>query len=155
MFVIKQDNDNIEVFYKEVLYMEVKRKFNLLGRMTSLFIIDQIIVLESTYDIFFFMKFLTIKNKNRGLIKNLELHKKNKDFVLTVDGLNLVLHRNYFRNPLYTIESCGQIIGQVNTNLSGLTQLPIYYELNLQCDKELEVYCLFRFLIELPPVMDV
>jgi hypothetical protein len=62
MFEIHQYTDDIEVYKNNVLYLKVTRTFNLLGKLTSVFEKDGLVILESYYDVFLFRKILSIRN---------------------------------------------------------------------------------------------
>ncbi len=153
MFIVKQYNDDIEVFQNDILYLQVKRKFNFLGKLTSTFLIGNEVILESSYNIFFFRLYLSITKQN--LSYKVALIKSSSKYYLTKEDHQLNLQRHYFKNPLYTIEDNNAIVAEVSTALHGFAEHPIIYNLTTFCEKELELLCLIRFLIELPPTMDV
>ncbi|MDI1235840.1 MAG: hypothetical protein PSX81_16305 [bacterium] len=153
MFIVKQYNDDIEVYQDDILYLNVKRKFNILGKLFSTFMIANEVILESTYDIFFFKKFLSISNQNQSL--KVELIKKSSEYYLLSEEHQLILRRHYFKNPLYTIEDNNYKVAEVSTSLHGFAEYPIIYNFTTECEKKLELLCLIRFLIEIPPTMDV
>jgi|JI7StandDraft_1071085.scaffolds.fasta_scaffold19919_3 hypothetical protein len=152
MFEIHQYTDDIEVYKNHVLYLKVSRKFNLLGKLSSVFRKGDIVILESTYDVFLFRKSLSIKHQN--LAKNINLLKSRYNYILQVEDKNLILKRHYFKNPLYTVEDDSKIVSEISTKINGLTDTPIIYTFDVS-DDEFELYYLIRFLIEVPPVMDV
>ncbi len=153
MFIVKQYNDDIEVYQNDILYLNVKRKFNFLGKLTSTFFIANEVILESTYDIFFFRKYLSISKQN--LTFKVELIKYSSEYYLLKEEHKFNLRRHYIKNPLYTIEDNNINIAEVSTALHGFAEYPIVYNFIADCEKELELLCLIRFLIELPPTMDV
>lgn len=153
MFVIHQYTDDIEVYYNGNIYLDVKRKIDFLGKITSTFMVENEIILETTYDIFLFKKYLSIKTQN--LPHKIELVKFKKDYYLKVGALKLNLQRHYLKNPLYTIVDNSSILIEVSTKLNGLIATPIIYNITTCCKKEDELNCLIRFLIEVPPTMDV
>ena len=153
MFIVKQYNDDIEVYQNDILYLNIKRKFNFLGKLTSTFLIGNEVILESNYNIFFFRKYLSIPKQN--LSYKVALTKIASKYYLTKEDHQLNLQRHYFKNPLYTIEDNNAIAAEVSTALHGFADNPTIYNLTTFCEKELELLCLIRFLIELPPTMDV
>jgi hypothetical protein len=154
MFEIHQYTDDIEVYKNNVLYLKVTRTFNLLGKLTSVFEKDGLVILESYYDVFLFRKILSIRNLS--LPKKINLSKSKGSYILQVEDKYLILKRYYLNNPLYTIENSSKIVCEVSTKLNGLTDTPIIFTFNISDgDIEFELYYLIRFLIELPPTMDV
>jgi hypothetical protein len=134
--------------------MKVLRKFNWLGRLNSVFKINNAVILESTYDVFLFRKFLSIKYQK--LPKIVHLLKNGDNYILDVENRNLILKRHYFKNPLYTVEDNSKIVAEISTKLCGLNDSPIFYKFMITNNNDnLELYYLIRFLIEIPPTMDV
>jgi hypothetical protein len=153
MFIVKQYNDDIEVYQNDILYLKVNRKFNFFGKLTSTFLFGNEVILESTYNIFLFRLYLSITKQK--LSYKVALIKNASKYYLTMEDHQFSLRRHYFKNPLYTIEDNNAIVAEVSTALHGFANYPIVYNLTTFCDKELELLCLIRFLIELPPTMDV
>jgi hypothetical protein len=89
-------------------------------------------------------------------LKKINLSKSKGSYILQVEDKYLILKRYYLNNPLYTIENSSKIVCEVSTKLNGLTDTPIIFTFNISDgDIEFELYYLIRFLIELPPTMDV
>lgn len=156
MFIIHQYTDNIEVFKNDILYLNVVRRFNLLGQLSTSIYKGDLLLMKSTYDVVFFQLYLNIKYQNSFELKSITLIRKNKQYVMYVENKQLILKRYYFKNPIYTIMNNEELLGEVHAKLNGLTDTPIVYNLNLfDKNEEFEVYYLIRFLIQIPPTMDV
>ncbi len=144
-------NDNIDVFYNDKLYMKVERHFNFWNKMTSVFTIDDKIILKSTYDVVWFQQKISITYQNLDSI--LSLVKNKGRYYLKVDNLSIILKYHYFKNPIRTLVDNNIIIGRIETELFSIIGPQIYF-VSLDCKKEHELYCLIRFCLELKSAGD-
>jgi hypothetical protein len=156
MYKIFQYSDDIEVYKDNKIYLKVTRKLNWLGKLTSVFKMNDAVVLESTYFMFPFRLFLSIKYQN--LPKTLVLFKYRGSYILNIENKNLIFkdHSPCFKNPLYTVEDDSKIVAEISTKLCGLNDIPIFYKfVTTDNDDNFDLYYLIRFLIELAPTMTV
>jgi hypothetical protein len=152
-YKVEQFTDDIVVWNSEKEFIKIKRKFDWKGKLTSSFIKDGICILETTYDIFLFRKFLSIKEQHLPVI--LFLSKEHGVFYLSYNGSRIKLVRHYLKNPIYTLYNNDYKIGEVNTELTGFTKTPIIWNVLFERQDDLNFYALLRFLMELPPTMDI
>jgi hypothetical protein len=152
-YTVEQFTDDIVVWSNGSEFLKVKRKFDWKGKLASSFIKDGIVILETTYDIFLFRKYLSIKRQN--LPVSLSLFKKRGAFYLSFDNNKFKSVRHYLNNPIYTLHNNHNRIGEVTTVLTGLMKTPVVWNVSFEQQQYLNFYALLRFLIELPPTMDV
>lgn len=152
-YIVEQFTDDIVVREGNKELIKIKRKFDWWGKLTSSFIKDDICILETTYDIILFKKVLSIKKQNLPVI--LYLTKANGFFYLSYEDSRFKLVRHYLKNPIYTLFNNDYKIGEVSTELSGFTKTPIVWNVAFEQQDDNNFYALLRFLIELPPTMDI
>jgi hypothetical protein len=69
---IQQYDDDIYVYRKSTAYLLVKRTVNFNGKVRSVFFYEGKKILETTYDIFFFKKYLSIEFQDLPSVLKLE-----------------------------------------------------------------------------------
>lgn len=152
-YIVKQYTDDIYVYTDTTEYLTIKRSFNLMGKLTSVFSYEGRKILETGYDIFLFRKYFSILYQE--LPAYVELEKTKGNYLLIANGKSFGVRRKYFKNPLYQLYSNGELKGVVNTKVNGLTETPILYNVLFDTETEDNFYLLLLFLINLPPTMDV
>jgi hypothetical protein len=150
---IQQYDDDIYVYRKSTAYLLVKRTVNFNGKVRSVFFYEGKKILETTYDIFFFKKYLSIEFQDLPSVLKLERIRGN--YILHQGENVLMLKRKYFKNPLFRLYLNDVSQAVVNTKVSGVTEIPTLYDLLFESDRPENFYLLILFLADLAPIMDV
>jgi hypothetical protein len=152
-YLIKQYTDDIYVSINNQEFLTVKRKFNILGKLTSRFYQSDKLILETSYDIAFFRKYLVIIIQN--LPKQLDLKKVRGIYLLNYENVFLRVKRKYFKNPVYQLYANEELVGEVETKVNGFAESPTRYKVLFYRENEMNYYLLLLFLMNLSPTMDV
>jgi hypothetical protein len=149
---IEQYTDDIFVYSDNLEFLVVNREINYLGKVGSKFYKNKELILETTYDIFLFRKFISIVCQNLSM--PFFLKKSKGEYLGVLNERKLQVARRYFRNPVYFLYDGDNRVGEISTKLTGIVETPKVYNLEFYSDRESNFYLLLLFLIGLSPTMD-
>jgi hypothetical protein len=149
---IDQYSDDIFVYIGSLEFLVVRRTFSFFGKLTSKFYQHDKLILETTYDIFLFRKFISIECQNLSI--PFSLMKVKGEYAGILNDLTLQVVRRYFKNPVYYLLVNGSKAGEISTKLTGITETPKEYFLKFYSDSESNFYLLLLFLMGVSPTMD-
>jgi hypothetical protein len=144
-YTVIQYADNLEVFFRENLFLKVIRNHNWWGTLISKFYKEDMLIMESHYRISFYKTYISLKYQL--LDKKITVSKIKGDHLLMVDSHVFQVKKRSFKNPVYTVFKDGSVYANVHTKGDGLVLPPYEYKVIFETEDEYNFYGLIWILM--------
>lgn len=149
---IEQYTDRINAYFENDCFLKVDVKYNLSGTISSKYYHDDVLILETMYEVAFFR--LNIDIVFQGSKDIVTIEKIKNKIYMKANCDSFTLRRNYFKNPIYILLKNDLPVANVSTMLNGISFEPRVFNVEFKQDEISYFYCLLYFLIVLPPLME-
>lgn len=142
---IERHNKEIIVYCKNELVLKVNKREPLGGRLTLQFYRDSALILEATYLVFLFRKYINIEVQNLEL--EIELKRNKGDYVFIYNDKQLEVKKRFFKNPICHLLIDDKIVGGISIKLWGVVETPTIYNVEFYEESDYNIYIIMLFIV--------